>query len=104
MLGQGKTNGGTAQFQKARQEVLNRVRALAELSSEQQNDWRLFATTWDAQMAEAHGADWAGLFAEIVQRLLNDLEGGNRNALSEFMRCESERVLGHVPTLRIAGA
>ena len=92
------------QFQKARQEVLNRVRSFADLPLEQRNDWQYFVATWDSNMAEEHGEDWAGLFAEIVQNVINELEAGNRNALSEFMQQESERVLGHVPTLKVPGA
>ena len=54
MLGQGQKKGGSAQYQKARQEALNRVRSCARLSLEQQNDWKFFTTTWDSRMAEAH--------------------------------------------------
>ena len=54
-------------------------------------------------MAEAHGGDWAQIFAEILQNLANQLEGGNSSALSEFMNSESMRVLGSVQTLRLPG-
>ena len=103
MLGQGQKKGGSAQYQKARQEALNRVRSCARLSLEQQNDWKFFTTTWDSRMAEAHSEDWGGLFAEILQNILHKLEEGNREALSEFMHKESTRILGQVETLKLPG-
>ena len=89
---------------KNRHEVLNRIRSIAELTTEQQNDWKWFVTSWDATMAETHGDQWGGLFAQIVQSLLTELEEGSSSALSEFMLRESQRVLGGVPTLRLPGA
>ena len=103
MLGQGQKKGGGAQYQKARQEALNRVRSCARLSPEQQNDWKFFAATWDSRMAEAHSEDWGGLFAEILQNILDTLEEGHLEALSEFMHKESTRILGQVETLRVPG-
>ena len=92
MLGQGRKKGGTQQHQKNRFEVLDRVRQVAELSPEQTGHWKYFKTTWDEEMAEAHGEDWGQLFAEIVQQLLNDLLDGKTNALSVFMEDEKKRV------------
>ena len=89
---------------KNRHEVLNRIRSIAELTTEQQNDWKWFVTSWDATMAETHGDRWGGLFAQIVQNLLTELEEGSSSALSEFMLRESQRVLRGVPTLRLPGA
>ena len=103
MLGQGQKKGGSAQYQKARQEALNRVRSCATLSPDQLNDWKFFTTNWDSRMAEAHGEDWGGLFAEILQNILNEIEEGNRSAFSEFMHRESTRILGEVETLRLPG-
>ena len=88
---------------KKRQEALNRLRAFGHLSIEQENDWELFAKEWDARMAETHCAAWGGLFAEIIANVVSELEGGNANALSDFMRKESQRVLGSVPMVRIPG-
>ena len=98
MLGQGQKKGGGAQYQKARQEALNRVRSCARLSPEQQNDWKFFTATWDSKMAEAQGEAWGGLFAEILQQVLDELEGGNLEALSQLMHRESTRILGAVET------
>ena len=103
MLGQGKKNGGGVQYQKARREIMNRMRVIATLSADQKNDWQNFCVSWDQKMAEAHGEDWAELFAQIVQNVLNLLEGGNANALSDFMHRETVRVLGDIPVLRLPG-
>jgi hypothetical protein len=103
MLGQGQKKGGGAQYQKARQEALDRVRSCARLAPEQQNDWKFFATTWDSRMAEAHGEAWGGLFAEILQNVQDELEGGNREAFSQLMHRESMRIMGEVETLRLPG-
>jgi hypothetical protein len=104
MLGQGKKKGGLQQHQKARFEVLDRVRQVAELSPEQTGQWNYFKHTWDEEMAEAHGANLGQLFAEIVQQVLNDVLEGKRNALSVFMENESKRVLSTIPGLLIPPA
>ena len=103
MLGKGKKRGGTQQNQKARLEVLQRLRKAAELSPEQTSQWEYFKTTWDREMAEAHEEDWAELFAELVQQVLNDLAEGRSNALSVFMHNETKRVLADTPALLVPG-
>ena len=103
MLGKGKKKGGLQQHQKARLEVLQRMRRAAELSPEQTSQWEFFKTTWDREMAEAHGEDWAELFAELIQQVLNDLTEGRRNALSVFMHNETKRVLADTPALLVPG-
>ena len=55
-------------------------------------------------MAEAHGEDWAELFAELVQQALNDLGDGRSNALSVFMHNETRRGLAETPALLAPGA
>ena len=55
-------------------------------------------------MAEAHGADWAELFAQLVQKVLNDLSEGRSNALSAFVHNETRRVLSDTPALVVPGA
>ena len=82
---------------------MNRVRQLAELSLEQQNDWDYFTTSWDQELAEMLGGEWPEMFAEMVQEILNELMAGNRGALSEFMHRETQRILGSVPVLRVPG-
>ena len=103
-LGEGKKKGGGPQFQKTRYEVLERVRAVAHLTHEQRNDWEYFKAAWDKAMAEAHGEDWAKLFAEIIQNVIEELQAGKTTALSDFMHNETKRVLGDVPTLVLLGS
>ena len=55
-------------------------------------------------MAEGQREDSAELFAEIIQHVLDELDAGKRDALSEFMHNETRRVLADVPILRIPGA
>ena len=45
------------------------------------------------------GTSWGFVFAEILQNVRNELEAGNKNALSEFMHRETKRVLARVPRL-----
>ena len=92
MVGKGNKNGGNQQHQKARSEVLQRLRRAAELSPDQTSQWEYFKTTWDQENAETSGADWAELFAQYVQQVLNDLEGGRIDALSVFVHNETKRV------------
>ena len=99
MLGQGKKNEGSQQHQKNRQEVLDRVREVAELSPVQTCHWSYFKNTWDQEMAEAHGVNSGQLLAEIVQKVMNDLCEGRTNAPSVFMENESKRVLSTTPGL-----
>ena len=54
-------------------------------------------------MAEAHGENWAELFAQLVQQVVNDLIEGRRNALSVFMHNETKRVLADTPALLVLG-
>ena len=62
MLGTGNKKGGNQQHQKARLEVLQRLRRVAELSPGQTSQWEYFKAIWDREMAEAHGEEWAELF------------------------------------------
>ena len=103
MLGKGNKKGGLQQHHKARLEVLQRVRKAAELSPEQTSQWEFFRTSWDREMAETHGENWAELFAELVQQVLNDLKEGRSNALSVFMHNETTRVLANTPALLVPG-
>ena len=104
MLGKGKKNAGNQQHRKARLEVLERLRRSAELSAAQTSAWDFFKTTWDQEMATAHGENWAELFAQLVQKVLNDLAEGRSNALSVFMHNETRRVLSDTPALLVPGA
>lgn len=103
-LGKGKKNGGGAQCQKLRFEVLERVRAIAPLSAEQSNDWENFKLSWDKEMASTHGENWADLFAEWTNHVLEELAAGNTHAFSHFMFRESKRVLADHPVLVVPGS
>ncbi len=70
---------------------------------EQRSDWEYFTKTWDQNMAQALQYDWAEIFCEKVQGVLDELMAGNRGALSQFMHRETQRVLGSVPVLRVPG-
>ena len=104
MLGKGKKNAGHQQHHKARLEVLERLRRAAELSAAQTSLWDCFKNAWDKEMAEAHGENWAELFAQEVQKVINDLKEGRSNALSVFMHNETRRVLLDTPALLVPGA
>ncbi|CAK0863844.1 unnamed protein product [Prorocentrum cordatum] len=93
-LGQGNKKGGNKEHQKARFQVSQALRKAAELSPEQTSQWEFFKTEWDSRMAATHGEDWAQLFAEMVQKVVNDLQEGRKDALSQFMHNETRRVLG----------
>ena len=54
-------------------------------------------------MPEIHGEGWAELFAQIPQNVIDGLENGTTNALSDFMYRETKRVLGHAPALVVPG-
>ena len=104
VLGKGKKNGGSEQHHKARMEVMGRLRKAAELAPRQTGEWDFFRTQWDRAMAAAMGEDWAETFAQIIQKIINDLAEGKRNALSEFMHKETQRVLPTAPALMVPGA
>jgi len=104
MLGEGNQKASNQQHQQARLGVLGRLRRSAELSTAQTSAWDLFKNTWDQEMATAHGENWAELFAQLVQKVLNDLAEGRSNALSVFMHNETRRVLSDTPALLVPGA
>ena len=103
-LGKGKKKAGGEQCRKERLGVLERVRLLGGLSPEQGNDWDYFKVAWDRQMAEANGEDWADIFCEHIQHVLNELEAGKKNAFSVFMHNDTRRVLSDTLALLVLGA
>ena len=54
-------------------------------------------------MADSHGEDWAEMFAEMIQHVLDKLSAGHSNAFSEFMHREPQRVLADIPVLQLPG-
>ena len=103
-LGDGRKNGGTKDHQKHRFEVLDRLRAVGDVSLEQAGQWVAFRTAWDEKLAAVHNEHWAQYFSEMVQALFTDLsKPGSENALSVFIEREKIRVLGDVPMLCLPG-
>ena len=102
-LGQGQKNEGCEKLPTSRFQVMERIRASAELSPEQCCDWEFFKPTWDSERADGWQEKWGETFAELMQHILNDLGAGKTRALSEFMHAETQRVLGDVPALRAPG-
>ena len=101
-LGGGKKNGGSKDNQKLRFDVLDRLRAVGEISVDQASQWFAFRAAYDEKMADLHQEDWARYFSEMVQALFHDLSNpGKKHALSEFIEKEKERVLKDVPMLCI---
>ena len=103
-LGDGRKNGGAKDHQKHRFEVLDRLRAVGEISVEQAGQWVAFRTAWDEKLAAVHNEDWGRIFSEMIHALFNDLSSpGSENALSAFIESEKLRVLGDVPMLCVPG-
>ena len=101
MLGAAHKKGGTIAHAKNRSKVLDQVREVGELSAEQTFHWAFFKEAWDTSMATFHKDKWAGVFAEMVQKVLQDLLSGQTDALSVFVETEKARVLSNVPALVI---
>ena len=101
MLGATHKNGGNKEHAKHRSKVLDQVREVGELSAEQTFHWSFFKGAWDTAMAAFHKDKWAGFFAEMVQKVLQDLLAGQTDALSVFVETEKARVLSNVPALVI---
>ena len=103
-LGDGKKKKAGGCHEKTRFEDLERVRAVPQLSPEQMNDWEYFRTAWGSKMAEVHGGEWAKLFAEVIQKVLEELENERANALFDFIHRETRRVSGDIPALVFLGS
>ena len=101
MLGQGRVHGGGAAHRNRRMEVMDRLGSHGDLSAQQRNDWQWFKEEWDKAMAQEHNAEWGGKFAETIQAVLEEIQGGCKAALSQFMYRETKRYLQHIPMLRL---
>ena len=101
-LGIGKKNCGGAAGKKRRAEVLDRMARLGlGLSAAQRNDFGWWKDRWDAKMSVEHGDAWPRIFAEWVQQLIADVEGGAGNAFSLFVHSETNRVLADELALQV---
>ncbi len=93
-LGHGKKNGGGGAGRKRRFDVLDRMARLGHgLSAAQKNDFNWWKDNWDAKLLEEHGGEWPRIFAEWMQKLLQDVDGGAGNAFSIFVHSETRRTL-----------
>ena len=99
-LGQGSKNPLQLKFKKHRMTVLDHMRRISDLTSEQDAKWNFFKEQWDKCCTEKHGGDGAEIFMQIVQGIMDKVVKGHQTeALSQFMSSETSRVLGGVPAL-----
>jgi hypothetical protein len=100
-LGKGSVNAGGAKGRNSRYEVLERLKRIgAGLSPGQKNDWLWFKESWDREMVEEYGVDWASKFASWIQNLLDD---DRSNAFSTFVYTETCRVFSGIAALNVPG-
>ena len=87
-------------FKQHRMTILGHVRRISDLTSEQDAQWNFFKEQWDKCCAEEHGGDWAEIFMQNLQGLMDKVAKWQQTeALSQFMSSETSRVLGGVPAL-----
>ena len=82
---------------------MERLRRVSELTPQQTADWETFKEHWDAVMAKATGEGWGEMFAQIMEKIGDELAQGKKNALSMHMHRETLRVLQATPALRVPG-
>ena len=83
-------------------EVLGRLSRLGQgLSGAQRNDFGWWKDNWDAKMLGEHGGGWPGVFAELAQRVLKDVEDGIGNAFSLFVYAETRRCFDGALALQV---
>ena len=101
-LGHGRSRGGGAAGRKRRLKVLDRLAHLGQgLSPAQRNDFSWWTDSWDAKLFGEHGDEWPRLFAEWVQKVLTDCEGGSGHAFLLFVHIETRRCFGGEQALRV---
>ena len=71
------------------------------LSASQKNDWQWFKEAWDAEMVQMHGKDWGNVFAGWIQRVLDQHDEGETNALSKFVHSEACRAFHNKAALHV---
>lgn len=100
LLGHGKPKGGGLACRKRRFEVLDRLARMGSgLAAGQRNNWMFFKETWDERMLLEHKEKWGILFAELMQKVINDSQSGISNAFSLFVERETQRCLAATPVL-----
>ena len=101
-LGHSRSRGGGSAGKKKRCKVLDRLSRLGQgLSGAQRNDFGWWKESWDAKMLEEHGAEWGCVFAEWVQRVINDVGDGIGNAFSLFVHAETRRCFDGALVLQV---
>ena len=100
-LGDGNKKGGNKEHRKNRSKVLEQVREVGELTPYQTFHWNFFKNAWDDAMMVFHKEQWGKVFAQLMQKVMDDLLAGQTDALSVFVENEKIRVLSHVPALVI---
>ena len=93
-LGANVRNCGGVAGRNARWNVLNRLAALGSgLSTAQRADFGWFQREWDAAGIHDFDAKWPETFATWMQKILDDILGGNPRAFSLFVHSETKRRL-----------
>lgn len=102
-LGHGRS-GGQAQAKKNRASVLDRLaRCGGGLSPAQKNDFGWFKEAWDAAMSDEHKGSWPATFASWMQKVLDDVDSGDREAFSKFVHRETTRCFSSAVALSLPG-
>ena len=93
-LGANVRNCGGVAGRNARVHVLNRLAALGSgLSPAQRSDFGWFQREWDAAGIEDFNLNWPETFATWIQKILDDILGGDPRAFSLFVHRETTRRL-----------
>ena len=73
------------------------------LPLQQIGQWEFFKTHWDEAQATENGVNWGTVFAESIHCVLRKLLHGESDALSEFVKNETDRVLRDKGALVVPG-
>ena len=95
--------GGTKAHQKARFDILDRIRSVSKLTPPQANIWQLFKEEWDERRRKGVGIRWGSVFAEEMKQILSDLQNGSVDAFSVWMENERKRILPDAECLMLPG-
>ena len=89
-------------LKKNRMDVLHRLKDLkGALSPEQKFQFAWWKDAWDDWNSRAHKKEWPAKFAGMLQKVSNDMVGGDGEAFSKFVRDEQTRCLSDAVALSI---